>query len=1048
MLICIAAGGCFALASPKKQPAKKTAAASTQSAATTIALPAAHAGVPYSVHIYLPTKFAPGWISYTLDPAPHWLSFDEATSTLTGIPDETATVTYTGVSITLKSTADAQAKAQVFHLTLPVIVGSDVAFPSGASPSGKSNTTTPKQTGSVVTNGSQTAPLPVPSVSLSSEVTTASTVLSGNTDPQTLPTPVPPDTGSPAGAAPKNFPQLGIVAIDPLSHASSLLSISTGAKGSSQGTSVPINKDGTFQIALPSTLTAGTKLTLLATPPSGYSFVSPTIPNAALDKVGERQASPEISVQQAVIPLPIVSLSGVPSAGLSAISGQVAPESLPPSPSAAVAEDPKTGNPASPGNLPSLAVEITDPLTKLVTRTPLALSGSLNSSATQMQIGVDGSFSLGLKSPLVSGQKIRIIAIPPQGYAFASLPAGRCNFGNDKDFKNGPSLVGADECVVAPDRRGEEILVFASQTVTEPVVSSKLGLNVTSISGMATPSTTGTNGSTILIGVIRYPLGNPCRKARMTSILTSDEMDRPHITEGPADCHIQLADLSVAASGSTPATTAKTVQTQANGTFALTLATPLMEMEKIRIAQIFPPGTQFPDRDSAVARAYSGPIEVPAVADWGRIHADFAAGLLVTNNNLVSSADTGNFSQAHQFLNLTVEKGWSVPGCYVQRPDGCLKKLSSLEREKQSDTETDKNDARQPQKARRRYSPKSDWDYKIDSTESWWQQHHPGIMSYFEGRFTAIPVATAGSSSSSNGSANSGSSSNSSTSTSPLSSNLLTTAQTARFGGGVYMPALLERWNWHGTPNALFIAPLAKIGFDSVTGASTINVPAGTPGASSSGTVTIEPLYNFFGYGARIGHFLLSSTESKAPETQSYIDVILGPYSNLQSYVCHKTPAEAVAVATTTTDSSGKPSTANSTIYVAANNYPAVTTMSGSTCAADYGSYYQGTVPAGLTYTAPPNVTTGNPTITYTLTGNYSFQPWDSRKRMYRLDFEGLLKIPMTPLYMGFNANLGQKTFGAVRLDHGYAAPDSLEIFFGTKFDIGELFAKIGINPF
>jgi len=54
----------------------------------------------------------------------------------------------------------------------------------------------------------------------------------------------------------------------------------------------------------------------------------------------------------------------------------------------------------------------------------------------------------------------------------------------------------------------------------------------------------------------------------------------------------------------------------------------------------------------------------------------------------------------------------------------------------------------------------------------------------------------------------------------------------------------------------------------------------------------------------------------------------------------------------------------------------------------------------------------------------------------------------MTPLYVGFNANLGQKTFAARRLDHGYAAPDDLEIFFGTKFDIGELLAKLGINPF
>lgn len=54
----------------------------------------------------------------------------------------------------------------------------------------------------------------------------------------------------------------------------------------------------------------------------------------------------------------------------------------------------------------------------------------------------------------------------------------------------------------------------------------------------------------------------------------------------------------------------------------------------------------------------------------------------------------------------------------------------------------------------------------------------------------------------------------------------------------------------------------------------------------------------------------------------------------------------------------------------------------------------------------------------------------------------------MRPLYVGFNANLGQKTLGAVKLDHGYAAPDDLEIFFGTKFDIGSLLVRLGFAAF
>jgi len=133
-----------------------------------------------------------------------------------------------------------------------------------------------------------------------------------------------------------------------------------------------------------------------------------------------------------------------------------------------------------------------------------------------------------------------------------------------------------------------------------------------------------------------------------------------------------------------------------------------------------------------------------------------------------------------------------------------------------------------------------------------------------------------------------------------------------------------------------------------------------------------------------------------------------------------------------------------STIQVAANGYPRVTGFPGTQCAADYPAYYAGTPAANLTYTIPANTDTAS----YTDQKIYSFAPWDSRKRLYRLNIEGLLKIPMTPLNIGFSANLGQKTLGAERLDHGYAAPDDLEILFGTRFDIGQFLAKLGINPF
>ena len=151
--------------------------------------------------------------------------------------------------------------------------------------------------------------------------------------------------------------------------------------------------------------------------------------------------------------------------------------------------------------------------------------------------------------------------------------------------------------------------------------------------------------------------------------------------------------------------------------------------------------------------------------------------------------------------------------------------------------------------------------YNWDASQNWWDRNHPGISTYFEGRMTAIAVTTVGSSTSTG----SGSTSATSTSTSAstlLTSNFLTTAQTARFGTGIYMPTFLERWRWNGADNALFIAPLAKVGFDSVTGSSTINVPAGTPGASATGTVTLEPLFNL---GGRLGHMQLGRSFEQVP---------------------------------------------------------------------------------------------------------------------------------------------------------------------------------------
>lgn len=56
----------------------------------------------------------------------------------------------------------------------------------------------------------------------------------------------------------------------------------------------------------------------------------------------------------------------------------------------------------------------------------------------------------------------------------------------------------------------------------------------------------------------------------------------------------------------------------------------------------------------------------------------------------------------------------------------------------------------------------------------------------------------------------------------------------------------------------------------------------------------------------------------------------------------------------------------------------------------------------------------------------------DFRERRWRWAFEGRLKVPLMPLYVGFDANLGD---GA----------DDVRFLFGTKFDVGKLFSKLGL---
>jgi len=301
-----------------------------------------------------------GWIAYELDPAPKWLSFDPSTSTLSGTPDDGATLTYTGIKLTMKSTADPSAAAEVFQFTLPVVAGPDVVIPASAhvkAPQPKSEAATGKGTVAPAAASGEAAAqstLRVPPISLNAELTTATTEIDGRAG--LLPTPAAPDAGAAATAPPKNFARIGAVRLDAGTGARSLLRpVGSGTDGT-----VAIQGDGSFQMTLASSLPAGTKVEFFAAPPDKYSFGAANEGADELERLGERRIR-SVGVNQATIPLPRVTVPGSLTAGQTRISGQLDLETMPGSPTAATAADGKSGAAASAGNLPSIAVEIYDP---------------------------------------------------------------------------------------------------------------------------------------------------------------------------------------------------------------------------------------------------------------------------------------------------------------------------------------------------------------------------------------------------------------------------------------------------------------------------------------------------------------------------------------------------------------------------------------------------------------------------------------------------------------------------------------------------------------
>jgi Putative Ig domain len=308
---------------------------------------------------------------------------------------------------------------------------------------------------------------------------------------------------------------------------------------------------------------------------------------------------------------------------------------------------------------------------------------------------------------------------------------------------------------------------------------------------------------------------------------------------------------------------------------------------------------------------FSDSIPVHFAGDWGRVKTYFTSGILL-------SEDQGSFSQSSLFLSFLLDKAWVLPGPVYGK-----------------------------------------------------SRERPGFNTFFETRLTSVPVTaqpcpTASSTTSGQCTNQSGS---------DVFNTFLTSQKTARLLVGAYFPVVAKSWTFSGVRNALFIAPLAKVGFDTPTSPINQSQAQGQSASAgnSPGTVIVpvnnSSFYNFYAYGFRFGHAALPAPEkernspnwavSEAPELNSYLDVAWGRFSNLETIL-------------------------------------------------DNGNHV----------------------------------------RLYRFSLEGLLKIPSTPLAIGFSANLGQEDVGINSANVKQKAADDLRFLIGAKFDVGKITSYLTAHAF
>ncbi len=254
-----------------------------------------------------------------------------------------------------------------------------------------------------------------------------------------------------------------------------------------------------------------------------------------------------------------------------------------------------------------------------------------------------------------------------------------------------------------------------------------------------------------------------------------------------------------------------------DGKFAVVLGVPLAPTMVVQAQHVDANGVE-----GELAEA-----EVPIVGakpqyDWGRVHADFTSGAVISRNRTVLSAGNTAERQADDF----------------KKPDLYLDFILN-----------------------------SNWRRKKNEGSSGIKGFSWRLDTFFNASLTTVSLAPqAGESGGTNLAAERPAQTSS-------TDEFLDSKKSALIQAGIFAPFYsgVTSWKFKGAHNALFGGPILKMGFQTVTGKLTDQEALRFGG---------DDLYHFWAVGARFGHYSFDKDSDVAPELNSYMDLSVGRWEN------------------------------------------------------------------------------------------------------------------------------------------------------------------------